>query len=332
MNWENILKVQPLLDTRKLRDYLGISQGPLDLMYEYKRNGLEPRLMVLGKTEGERNKEYKMTKAQLTDLNVEGKKMFMEGEYTLEELGDFTFKAVYTFDKKLVTMSTLPRLNDKKFSITMDDKFHKLTQNNDYGTNQRFRKQLINAVFGYLYDGFDNVEEYAGDYLLTGPRLSRDKNLERDKRGKQERFKEVLRKPDSSNVREFSELVENRLEPKVLPINEKIVRQLVEKGFFEYDESALERNDFPYTKTKKAKDFEFDGIPVNLYLDESLVEGDPSITIKDNEGEYKASLYAYFDFPWERGTTTSKERQKLIDEYKAFQKMSGKQILNEILG
>lgn len=331
MNWEHILKVQPLLDTRKLRDYLGISQGPIDLMYEFKRNAYIPRLMILGETEEEGNEEYEMTKFQINDIDVESKELRIEGEYTLEKLGDFTFTTTYGFNKPLVAMSTLPRLNYVNLVLVMDDKFRKLTASNDYSTTKRFRDLIKEGVLGYLSDAFDNVEEYAGDWMRTGPRLSRDKDLKRDKRGKQERFKEVLRKPDSSNVREFSELIENSSEYKVLPTNEKIVNQLVKRGFFEYDESELERNTFPYRATKRAKNIEVDGVPINLYFGESMGEGD-SITIKDNKGEYEASLYAYLDFPWETGNTTSKERQRLIDANKAFQKMSGKQILNEILG
>lgn len=331
--------MQPLLDTRKLRDYLGISQGPIDLMYQYRRGIYGPvkRLMVLGETEGEMNEEYEMTKIQLTDVNVEGKTMFIEGEYTLEKLGDFTFTASYSFDRNLVAMSSLPHLNHNKLLIKTDDKFKKLTKNNTYRVNESFRKLIKHGVLGYLNDAFDNVEEYAGDYMRTGPRLSRDKNLESDKRGKQERFKEVLRKPDSSNARQFLEIMNKPYEEfyTVLPVDEEIVKKLVEKGLLDYDESALGRNTFPYRVTKMGEDMDIKGVSLSLYADESMNENEPSIRIKDRDGEYNASFYASFDdrpIDKIRGEVSSAERQKVIDDYKAFKKMTGKQILDEILG
>ena len=340
--WKRILKVQPLLDTRKLEEYLGVSRGPIDLMYEYRGyNAPVKSLMILGETEGEMNEEYEMTKIQLNDVNVEGKTMFIEGEYTLEKLGDFTFKAAYSFDRNLAAMSTLPRLNHNKLLISMDDKFRKLTKNNSYSVNESFRKLIKKGVFGYLSDGFDNVEEYAGDYLRTGPRLSRDKDLERDKRGKQERFKEVLRKPDSSNVREFDEVMSSEYfeYTKALPVDRdgapnKALKRLIEKGIVIEKEEPKE--EYKYEVSEQNREMVIDGIPIRLYFDESLHGGGEEhfLEIEDDLGEYTLHFYAQLDIFYgpRKNQYSSRERQEIIDAAKKFRKMSGKQILDEILG
>lgn len=333
--------MQPLLDTRKLRDALGFSQGPIDLMYEYRGyNAPVKSLMILGETEEELAEEYEMTKIQLTDVNVEGKTMFIEGEYTLEKLGDFTFKAAYSFDRNLAAMSTLPRLNHNKLLIKTDDKFQKLTKNNSYSINENFRKLIKRGVFGYLSDAFDNIEEYAGDYMRTGPRLSRDKNLERDKRGKQERFKEVLRKPDSSNVREFDEVMSSRSSDYItaLPVDKdgapnKALKRLIEKGIVIEKEEPKE--EYKYDVSEQSREMVIDGIPIRLYFDEGLYGGGEEhfLEIEDSLGEYPLYFYAQLDIfrGARKNQYSSRERQEIIDAAKKFRKMTGKKILDEIL-
>lgn len=343
--WQDILKVQPLLDTRKLRNALGFSEGPIDLMYEYRRGIIDNKLMILGETEEEMNEEYEITKIQLNDISVEGKKMVVEGEYTLEKLGDFTFTATYLFDKPMVAMSSLPiqeisRPNHRKLSLKMDDKFRKLTKNNSYNINEDFRGLIRQGVIGYLSDALDNIEEYASDYLPTGPRLSRDKDLEGDKRGKQERFKEVLRKPDSSNVREFEEVMNSRYfeYTTALPVDKdgapnKALKRLIERGIVIEKENPVEEYKYDVSENHRKK--MIDGIPIQLYFDEGLYGGGEEhfLEIEDKLGEYPLYFYAQLDIFTEprKNQYSSKERQEIIDAAEKFRKMTGKQILDEIL-
>lgn len=338
--WKGILKVQPLLDTRKLSDALGFIEAPIDLMYEFKRRMMKPSLMILGETEGELNEEYEITKIQLNNFDAKGKKMVLEGEYTLEKLGDFTFQAIYTFDKKLVAMSSLPNLDRKNLTILTDDKFKRLTRNNSYNVNRDFIGRIGYAVFSFLDGSFDNILEYDSDYVLTGPRLSRDKDLESDKRGKQERFKEVLRKPDSSNLREFDEIMNSRFYEytTALPVDKNgapnnALKRLIQKGIVIEKEEPVE--EYKYEVSKQNREKVIDGIPIKLYFSESLYGGGEEhfLEIEDNLGEYLLYFYAQLDIfnEPEKNQYSSRERQEIIDAAKKFRKMSGKQILDEIL-
>tara|TARA_R100000388_G_scaffold23619_1_gene17982 strand:- start:4500 stop:5525 length:1026 start_codon:yes stop_codon:yes gene_type:complete len=338
--WKMILKVQPLLDARKLGDALGFIEAPIDLMYEFKRHMMKPSLMILGEKEGELNEEYEMTRIELNNFDAKGKKMVLEGEYTLEKLGDFTFQAIYTFDKNLVAMSSLPNLDRKNLTILTDDKFKRLTRNNSYNVNRDFRGKIGYAVFSFLDGSFDNISEYDSEYVLTGPRLSRDKDLERDKRGKQERFKEVLRKPDSSNVREFDEVMSSRYSDytTALPVDKdgapnKALKRLIEKGIVIEKEEPKE--EYKYDVSEQNREMVIDGIPIQLYFDEGLYGGGEEhfLEIEDNLGEYPLYFYAQLDIFREprKNQYSSRERQEIIDAAKKFRKMSGKQILDEIL-
>tara|TARA_Y100000114_G_C11745180_1_gene321198 strand:+ start:754 stop:1773 length:1020 start_codon:yes stop_codon:yes gene_type:complete len=336
--WKGILKVQPLLDTSKLRDALGFIEAPIDLMYEFKRRMMKPSLMILGEKEGELNEEYEMTRIELNNFDAKGKKMVLEGEYTLEKLGDFTFQAIYTFDKNLVAMSSLPNLDRKNLTILTDDKFKKLTRNNSYNINRDFRGKIGYAVFAFLEGSFDDIFEYDSEYVLTGPRLSRDKDLERDKRGKQERFKEVLRKPDSSNLKEFDEVMNSGLYTTALPVDKngapnKALKRLIEKGIVIEKEEPKEEYKYEVSEQNRVK--VIDGIPIRLYFSESLYGGGEEhfLEIEDNLGEYPLYFYAQLDIFNEprKNQYSSRERQEIIDAAKKFSKMSGKQILDEIL-
>ena len=340
--WQEILKERGLIDPKELKQALGLDKNPqfADLG---KRIPKEGRYSDDG--------EYAdVTANRLLDVEFEKRAIRVKGDITVDGK-TIPFSASVGLPKPLAAMSKLP-YNFRRFhvnSMEMPKEFLSEENDNFQDGIERYIGEELAAYFNLWFRYFeeDAAKEYGyemKDFFRTSGGLKSGReddygNVRYDRRGKQDSFKDVLRKPDSSNVREFSELFENRLEPKVLPINEKIVRRLVEKGFFEYDESALERNTFPYTSTEKARDVEVDGVPINLLLDQSFDESDPSITIREkppSDLQYEASLYAYLNTPYSphmppKGGTTSEERQKLIDSYKAFKKLTGKQILDEIL-
>ena len=339
--WQNILKARGLIDPKKLKRAMDLDKKP-------QFAGLGKRIPKEGRYSDDG--EYAdVTDNRILDVEFEKKAIRVKGDITVDGK-TIPFSASVGLPKPLAVMSKLPynfrrfHVNSMEFRNNMPKEF--LSEENDNfqdGIESYIEEELaayFNLWFRYFeedvaYDtGYENKDFFRTSQGLKSGREDDYENVRYDRRSKRDSFKDVLRKPDSSNVREFVELIENRLEPKVLPINEKIVRRLVEKGFFEYDESGLERNTFPYTSTEKARDVEVYGVPINLHLDESFVEGDPSITIREkppSDLQYEASLYAYLNFPVERRNTTSKERQKLIDAHKAFKRLSGKKILDEIL-
>jgi len=195
MTWKDEITKQPLIDVKKLRTAMLSVSG--DMMYDLKHTYGGKYLLLFGSREGDANKEYNITKIQMTDFEVQGKKMTIEGAYTLEELGDFTFTANYIFERPLVAMSILPILKENKFVIKFDDKYAQLTNHN----KKEFYNKIRATVYEHISDSFANLEEYGEDFMRTSPLSPRDKNLDGDKRGKQERFKEVLRKAGNTSNR-----------------------------------------------------------------------------------------------------------------------------------
>ena len=333
--WQEILKERGLIDPKKIKRALNLEKEPQFAGNQNQIPKFDPY--------GEEGEYANVTDSNLLDVEFENKTIRVKGDITVD--GEtIPFSAFQRLPKPFVAMSKLP-YNLRQFQISSVDIPKKFLEGDEESNFKSGIRAFIGEELAYYFNGifryFEEDMDYEyKDFFRTSQGLKSGReddygDVRYDKRSKRESFKDVLRKPDSSNVKEFDEIMSKSWKEFyiALPINENIVRGLVKRDLLSYDEKDLERNSIPYHVTKKGENMDIGGTRLTIYPTETFNSNDPKIRIKDVEGEYDLSVYASFDRSIDkiRGEVSSAERQKVIDDYKAFKKMTGKQILDEIM-
>jgi|DEB0MinimDraft_6_1074348.scaffolds.fasta_scaffold01702_2 hypothetical protein len=327
--WKEILKGRGLIDPEKIKDALNFEREPRFAGSK----GQIPKFY----RHGEESEYANLTDSNLLDVEFEGREIRVKGDITVD--GEtISFTASQRLPKPLAAMSNLP-YNLRPFQISSIDIPKKLLEDDKEGDFEYEIRQFIGDNLAEYFNGFfryfekDLKYEYP-NFFRTSEGLRSGKeddygNVRYDRRSKQQSFKDVLRKPDSSNVREFNEVMSDAYKYiKALPVTK--LKALIKRGIVKEIENPEEEYKYQVLK----RNHMIDGMPIVLFFDEALWSGGEEYVfeVTDDQGTYDLNLYARFDFDdVNRSNITSKERQKLIDNAKKFMKMSPESIIEAIL-
>jgi len=344
--WKSILKARGLIDPQKLKQAMGLDKNGLWRNPQFA--GLGKRIPKEGRYSDDG--EYAdVTANRILDIEFEKRDIRVKGDITVD--GEtIPFTASVRLPKPLAAMSKLPydfrmfHVHSMEFRNNMPKEF--LSEENDNfqdGIENYIGEELadyFNSFFRYYEEDMDYEDK---DFFRTsqGLRSGREDDygdVRYDRRSKQDSFKDVLRKPDSSNVGEFKEVMSSDDHyTTALPVDKdgapnKALKRLIEKGIVIEKEKPTE--EYKYYVSEQNRKKVINGLPIHLYFSESMYGGGEEhfLEIEDNLGDYLLHFYAALDiFNESKNQYSSRERQEIIDAAKKFRKMSGKQILDEIL-